>query len=376
MPVHVFVDMLFYTGKRGGTETYAREIVKRMSDVLTDARFTALANRAGAERIRDFFPGDVRVARWVGSDRVTWAAGEILAVNRRAARAGASVIWSPANFAPITRSRVARVTTTHDVTYHTAGARGLGSAIPRMTSWLMARAALTSDAVITGSRSAEEAVVARIGVDPDLMTVIPHGTNAPHVPDDPWSELTAIGIHPGRPVLLSTGNRLPHKNFQGLLRAVAQMDGDRPLVVIPGSHSDDPLVPLVRKLGLEQDVILPGWVTAPQLDALFAVSAVYVCPSLAEGFGLPVLDAMRRGCIVVANDVPVLREVGGDVALYADATSSAEFADAIGRALRDDGRARRRDSGLSRAAEFTWERSAGLTAQILEAVGTNPAGQT
>jgi len=374
MPLHVLVDMLFYTGKRGGTETYAREIVKRMPEAFADAKLTALANRAGAERIRSFFPGEVRVAGWVGADRVSWAAGEVLAVNGHAKRAGADVIWSPANFAPITRSRVARVTTTHDVTYHTAGGGGIGGVVAGITSWLMARAALTSDAVITGSHAAEEAVISHIGVDPVEITVIAHGTNAPAVPEDPWSELAAIGIRPGRPLLLSTGNRLPHKNFEGILRAVAQLDGDRPLVVIPGSHGKDPLTPLVDQLGLQRDVVLPGWVTSAQLEALFAVAALYVCPSLAEGFGLPVIDAMRRGCVVLANDVPVLREVGGDVALYADATSPRELAAAIQDAIRED-HGQRRETGVRRAAEYSWERSAELTARVIESAARRARGR-
>jgi glycosyltransferase involved in cell wall biosynthesis len=374
MPVHVLVDMLFYTGTRGGTETYAREIVKRMPEVFAGATLTALANRAGAERIRGFFPGDVQVVDWVGADRVSWAAGEVIAVNARAKRAGADVVWSPANFAPITRSRAARVTTTHDVTYHTADGRGIGGAVARITSWLMTRAALTSDAVITGSRAAEEAVISHMGVAADDITVIPHGTNAPKTSEDPWRELAAIGIHPGRPVLLSTGNRLAHKNFEGILRAVAQLDVERPLVVIPGSHGKDPLAPLVEQLGLGEDVVLPGWVTSAQLEALFAVAALYVCPSLAEGFGLPVIDALRRGCLILANDVPVLREVGGDVALYADATSPELFGAAIVRALHEDG-SERRVAGIRRAAEYTWERSAAETARVIESTAARNRGK-
>lgn len=374
MGAHVLVDMLFLTGTRGGTETYAKEIVRRLPEAFPGAVFTALANRAGAARIRSYFPGDVRVVPWVGADRATWAAGEILAVNGRARRMGADVIWSPANFAPLRRGPVARVTTTHDVTYHTREDGGFGGAVARATSWLMTRAALTSDAVITGSEAAENAVVETIGVDPSRVTVIPHGTNAPQVPDDPWAELARLGIRPGRPIVLSTGNRLPHKNFDGLIRALAAMPGSRPLVVIPGSHGADPLASLVDELGLQNDVVLPGWVTMPQLEALFAVASLYVCPSLTEGFGLPVIDAMRRGCVVLANDVPVLREVGGEAAVYADATSPALLAAAITATLSAD-QAGRREAGVRHAGEYTWERSAEQTARVLAAAASQGRGR-
>lgn len=362
MPVRVLVDFLFYTGTRGGTETYAREIAKRLPDALPGSQLIALASRAGAGSVREFFPGDVRTARWVGADRVTWAAGEVLAANRWARRVNADVMWSPANFAPISRSKAARVTTTHDTTYHLNSQR---APVTRLTWCLQARAALTSDAVITGSAAAEADLVEHIGIDPLVITVIPHGANPPEAPPDPWSELASLGIRPGRPVVLSTGHRLPHKNFEGLLRAVATMDEDRPLVVLPGGRGADALEPLIHRLGLERDVVLPGWVTTAQLEALYAVASLYVCPSLTEGFGLPVIEAMGRGCIVLANDVPVLREVGGDVALYADATTEEDFSAAISSALSDD-LSLRRDAGLRRAAAFTWERAAAETARVLE----------
>jgi glycosyltransferase involved in cell wall biosynthesis len=371
MPIRVLVDLLFYTGKRGGTETYAREVLRRLPEAMPGAEFVAITGRAGAERVRGFFPGDVHVVGWVGADRVSWAAGEILAANRAARRLRADVIWSPSNFAPITTSRVPRVTTTHDAMYHLGSQNGPRRAVSRMTAWLMSRAARTSTAVITGSRAAESDIVAHTRVAPDVITVIPHGTNPPAVPADPWSELATLHIPPGRPLLLSTGNRLPHKNFEGILRAVATLPRDRPLVVLPGGRGSDPLSPLVEELGLDQDVVLPGWVTAPQLEALYACAALYVCPSLSEGFGLPVIDAMRRGCVVLANDVPVLREVGGDVALYADATSPDALAAAIRDALRGGQESRRR-AGFDRAADFTWERSSAMTAQVIEDAAARP----
>jgi glycosyltransferase involved in cell wall biosynthesis len=375
MPIRVLVDLLFFTGRRGGTETYARAIATRLPQALPDAQIVALTNRAGAERVRGFFPGEVHVVDWVGADRLSWAAGEVLAVDRRARRLEADVVWSPANFAPLSRSAVPRVTTTHDATYHLRDGGGLGGVVARVTAWLMGRAARSSDLVITGSHTAASEVIAHMGVDPVVVTVIAHGTNEPSVPDDPWSELAALGIRPGRPIVMSTGNRLPHKNFEGILRAVATMEGDRPLVVVPGSRGADPLTPLVERLRLEDDVVLPGWVSAAQLEALYACASLYVCPSLEEGFGLPVLDAMRRGCVVLANDVPVLREVGGDVAIYADATSPAPFAAAIRDALADD-QTERREAGVRRSSEYTWERSAEQTARVIQAAAERSrAGQ-
>lgn len=359
-PLRILVDMLFFTGERGGTETYVREVVRRLSEALPEAELVALANRIGVDRIKAFHPGDVEVVRWVGADRLTWAAAEIFAVNRRARALRADVIWCPSNFGPLVSSGVPRVTTTHDVTYDITGT----GIIPRITSSLVSRTARTSTAVITGSAAAESTIVDRLGLPPASITVIPHGTADPRPAPDPWGEVAPLGVDRRRPLVLSTGNRLPHKNFEGLLRAWSVMEGPRPLLVLPGSHGEDPLAPLVEHLGLSDDVILPGWVSVSQLESLYAIASLYVCPSTTEGFGLPVLDAMRRGCLVLANDIPVLHEVGGDAALYTDAMSPAGLARAVQDALAEDGTARRR-AGVERATAYTWERSAARTAEVL-----------
>lgn len=372
MAPRILVDLLGFTGARGGTETYAREIVTRMPAWLPEARFVALVNRVAVERVGSFFPGDVRVARWVGADRVTWAAGELLAVNRASRALGIDVIWSPANFGPIRRARAGRVITAHDVIYHEARGAGIAGLMAWPSSVLMARSTVTADAVITGSYAAAAAVEARIGVPASEMTVIPHGTRDGIVPDDPWGQLAPLGITPGRPLVLSTGNRLPHKNFDGLVRALATVPPEhRPLLVVTGGRGDDPLASLVADLGLTDDVCLPGWVSTQQLESLYAVAALYACPSLSEGFGLPVVDAMRRGCVVLANDVPVLREVGSTAARYADATSPVAFGRAMTEALGDSPEPERRARGREWSEQFTWEESARRTADVLTEVAAS-----
>ncbi|GAA1926435.1 glycosyltransferase family 1 protein [Microbacterium aoyamense] len=372
MPPTILIDLLSYTGGRGGTETYARQISVRLPRFLPPgSRLVALTGRAGAESVRAFFPGDVVTVSWVGSGRTSWAAGELLAAERVRRRVGADVIWCPANFGPIGR-RAPRVTTVHDVIYHSTG-RGF---VARLTAWLMERTALGSRAAITGSEAARDDILRYIALDPERLTVIPHGTTDPRPPADPAAALREIGIDElDRPLVLSTGNRLPHKNFEGLLRAVARMPADRrPLTVIPGGGPEDPLIGLRKELGLDADVLLPGWVTSAQLEALYGAADLYVCTSLSEGFGLPVVDAMRRGCLMLANDIPVLREVGGDAARYADARDPSILAEAIESALADPMRDERRAEGLAWSSQFTWERSAERTASVLAGAASQGAG--
>ena len=367
MGERILVDLLGYTGTRGGTETYARELLPLVARRMPQIEWVGLVNTAGRDEVRAFFPGEIRPVARVGAGRVSWAAGEILGVDRAARAAAADLVWSPANFGPVRRG-VPRVATVHDVIYHEVPGGPAERASRAVTSWLMTRSARTADSIITVSHAAKASIAAQLGVAAERIHVVHNGSSTPAPPDDPWRVLADMVAAPSRPIVLSTGNRMPHKNFEGLLRAIACLPpAARPLTVIPGSHGDDPLRASIAQLGLERDVLLPGWVTGPQLEALYAVAGLYVCPSLVEGFGLPVVDALRRGCRVLANDVPVLREVGGDVSRYADATAPETFAQAIQSILGASDALADRDARRQWASRFTWDAAADATAGVLAA---------
>lgn len=359
--MRILVDLLGYTGGRGGTETYVRRLLPGLVDALPDASFVAVTGTAGADGVRAFFPGEVEVVPWVGAGRASWALGEVLAVGRAARRVGADVVWSPANFGPLTRGRVPRVVSVHDVIYHEVRGHGAERVVRAITARLMEATARSARAVVTVSETAATAIARHLGVARDRIEVIPNGGSLGAQVDDPWSCLEPLGIRPGRPIVFSTGNRMPHKNFRGLLAAIAALPPEqRPLTVVGGGGVADPLVAAVHEYALVDDVVLPGWVDDDQLRALYQVATVYACPSLTEGFGLPVVDAMAAGVIVVANDVAVLREVGGAHAFYADARDARAFATAIAQALSLDGddRADRVAAGRAWAAGFTWDAAA------------------
>ena len=167
-----------------------------------------------------------------------------------------------------------------------------------------------------------------------------------------------------RRVLLSLSAKRPHKNLAALLGALAQIAPERrPLLVLPGYphlRTSTSCASARASLGVEGDVRLPGWVSAAELEGLWALAAAFVFPSLYEGFGLPVLEAMARGVPVACSNASSLPEVAGDAALLFDP---------------HDGRDRRRDrarcwatsgqrrsgcaaAGRERVRTFTWERTA------------------
>ena len=136
------------------------------------------------------------------------------------------------------------------------------------------------------------------------------------------------------------------------------------MLVIPGYHTahENELRARASELGLVDDVRLLGWIEPAELEGLYAAAACFVFPSLIEGFGLPVLEAMSRGVPVACSGRGSLAEVAGDAALIFDPESESEIAAAIERLVTDrDEAARLRTAGRARAARFSWSATAAGT---------------
>jgi glycosyltransferase involved in cell wall biosynthesis len=348
----VLVDLLFFTGRKGGMESYVREVYSRLSRDDPDFDYVALASRELAASDVSWFPGRVIDSGVSGENRVAWASGELFTVARHARRQLADLVHCPANFGPW-RSRVPVVLSVQDLLAfrHPEYVPGPYSRILRAMIRVAARSARR---ILTISRATHDDIVAYLGVPSERIDVIPlAASSTPAVVPVPRLDAQ----------LLAVGNRMPHKGFETLLEALARIEPDRrPKLVITGSHGDDPLAPVVDRLGLHDHVSLRDWLSPAELDRLYSESTIFVFPTRFEGFGLPPLEAMVRGCPVIVSDIPVLHEVAGDAALYVDPRDP----DAIGSAilsLLDSPAERERMSraGLARAAEFSWERAAAAT---------------
>jgi glycosyltransferase involved in cell wall biosynthesis len=176
-----------------------------------------------------------------------------------------------------------------------------------------------------------------------------------------------FGLEPG--YVLHVGAQRPHKNVGLLVAAVAAVPGAR--LVLVGSADERFPVETIEGTSV---VRLP-FVPEELLGSLYAGAALLAYPSLVEGFGLPMLEAMVAGTAVLASDVPVLREVGGSAALYAAPTCAEAWTAAITRLLADDElRAQLGAAGVVHASGFTWDRAAErLVAACRELAGSYPA---
>ena len=168
------------------------------------------------------------------------------------------------------------------------------------------------------------------------------------------------------PVVLTVAAKKVHKNLARLVRAMAVVVQRWPdaKLVLPGNPTghERELRELVAQLGIDANVAFPNYVDAADLEGLYALASCFVFPSLNEGFGLPILEAMRRGVPVACSDASALPEVAGDAALYFDPYSVADIARAVSDLLADRELAARLIArGRERQARFTWEAAAQAT---------------
>jgi glycosyltransferase involved in cell wall biosynthesis len=367
--VHVGLNLIFLVpGETGGMEVAARELIPPLlAEAPAGTRFTAFINREAAAA-GDGPWGELLPAVTVpvhARNRVQWVLGEQLLLPRLAARAGVDLIHSLASTAPM-HGRFARVVTIHDLIYARfpeahAGLRDRGMRV------LVPGAARRSDRVIADSQNTREDLQELLGVAPEKIDVVPLGVGASRRDVEPTgeSELRERLQLGSREVVLSLSAKRAHKNLRALLDALAELPREqRPMLVLPGyaTEHEAELREHARARGLQDDVRFPSWVSAQELEGLWSLARVFVYPSLYEGFGLPVLEAMARGVPVACSNASSLPEVAGDAALMFDPHSPAQIAAALERLLSDSAlRDELRERGLVRAGEFTWQRTARLT---------------
>lgn len=388
--MHVGLNLIFLVpGETGGMEVAARELIPELVKAApAQVRFTAFVNREAAAA-KDGPWGELVPAVTVpvnARSRVQWVRGEQTLLPRLAARAGVELLHSLASTAPAW-GRFRRVVTVHDLIYARfpeahAGIRDRGMRL------LVPLAVRRSDRVIAISQSTRDDLVELLGTPAEKIDVIPQGLGrfgsqrAGASQEVGVGTLQSLGVDDRsgcsearetrarfelgeRRVLLSLSAKRPHKNLLALIDALVLIPHERrPVLVLPGYptwHEAD-LRERAEALGLRDDVRFPGWLSDEEVEGLWAVADAFVYPSLYEGFGLPVLEAMARGVPVACSGSSSLPEVAGDAALLFDPRAEADIAAAVERLLADRVEAQRlRALGLERARQFSWERTAQLT---------------
>ncbi|MDM7916647.1 MAG: glycosyltransferase family 1 protein [Candidatus Eisenbacteria bacterium] len=295
-----------------------------------------------------------------------------------AARRSIDLIFQPKLSIPML-GRFARVFTLHGAEqFEAPEAFAAGDRLyTRLAMPLYCRRA---DAVLLGTETAARSAAAHLGVDPSRFVAIPlaaHSRFRPVGREEALAVAARYGVAP--PYLLFVGGLAPLKNFGNLLRAFASIAKGRPhLLLAPGflrrAWSAD--LALLEELGLAGRVRFPGFVPDEDLPALYSLADLLVLPSLSEGFGIPIVEAMACGCPVVATRAGGCPEVAGDAAVLVDPRDPAAIAGGILRVLEDP--ALREDliaRGLQRASQFCYERTARETLALFERIAAARSGR-
>lgn len=199
------------------------------------------------------------------------------------------------------------------------------------------------------------------GTPPEKIRVVPGGVDPLFVPVPQAAEKVSArwGLAPD--YILAVGTAHPRKNIATLLRAYAQMPqaGRPPLALTgPDGATAAPLRELAEELGIATQIHWLGYVEREALPALYRGAGVFAMPSLQEGFGLPVLEAMACGTPVICSNTTALPEVAGEAGLLVDPTRPEAWSEALQKVTGDRKLAQQmREKGLRRADQFSWERS-------------------
>lgn len=370
-PLAVGLNLLYLVRDSGGSSTYARGLIEGMFAAEPETRITAFVSKevppefveAGWAREVEWVRLPVTITHGPPGNFVLTTLSQWAAMPAMAALRGLDVVHGLANVAPLVAPRVATVVTLLDLIWmHHPHAMDRRARVGmRMLAPVSARRA---DRVIAISNAARQDLVATIGLDPGKVDVTHLGI-APEPRAEPAPEglvRTRLGLG-GEPLVLCVAQKRTHKNLAALIRAVAGARS-RPQLVLPGSATahERELRELAAALGVADRVHFPSWVEDAELEALYAMARCFVLPSLQEGFGLPILEAMRRGVPVGCSNVSALPEVAGDAALTFDPHDVSEIAATVDRLVGDAGlRAQLIQRGHRRCGELTWERTAAQT---------------
>jgi len=370
MRVAAHVDQLFFTVP-GGVGTYIRNLVPALAGRDPSLEVTLFHARFASPRPSEPWMDGFAEAEVPGSIRSLYPRWNLLARPALpvAIRSADLVHAMSASAVPPTARGQLLVVTVHDVAFDR-----YPNLFPR--AWrtmyrLGLRAAVRrADAIVTPSRATAEDVLSRTKVDPRKLHVVPEAAALPPSEVDVGEALARLKVRP--PYVLFVGTIEPRKNLVRLVRAyrrVAATGVPHALVLAGplGWHHES----LMRELALEGpgEIVMTGALPPAELDAIYRAADAFVYPSVYEGFGLPVLEAMSRGIPVVASSTSALPEVTGDAALGVNPRSVREIAAAIASLVGDVALAERlAAAGRLQAERFSWDETARMTLEVYEQV--------
>jgi glycosyltransferase involved in cell wall biosynthesis len=365
--MRVGLNLVYLVERAAGAGRYAYELLPALLETEPGIHVSAFVSRDA--------PPDLRRQSW--AEEVDWVElpvrfsnrthllGQVAALPVIAARRRLDVVHSLANGGPPLTFRAAKVVTLLDLIWLHQGEAWDSARAVRSMALFVRLSARAADRLITISEAARDDLVTTLGLKADKIDVAPLGVRPP-------DGASAVNTRELRrkleldeaPVVLCVAQKRPYKNLAALIRALPGLEDERAVLILPGSPTEheSELRGLALELGVSHRVRFLDWVSEDELEGLYRIAACVALPSLVEGFGLPVLEAMARGVPVACSNRPSLPEVAGDAALLFDPLDQQGVTEAIRRLLRDDTlRAEMADRGRERARLFSWRKTAEKT---------------
>ncbi len=358
----------------GGTETYAAGLLHGFSQLESDDEFYVFVNLESSEWK---LPGAWNFRRVICPIRAScrpWRYSyEQLLLPKLAEKYHLDVLHSAGYVAPLPY-RHASVVSILDIVYDNPGSPMRRAVL----QFLISRSARRASHILTLSLSSKRQIVSRLGIPQEKVTVtyLAPKNQAQHKQGD-WSVLgERLGIRGS--YIMALGSLSPHKNISALVRAyhnVIQGRSEQLQLVIAGHlpARGTSIRDLVQSLQLEEHTVFTGYLPDADLDLLYSQATAFIFPSLYEGFGLPILEAMTHGTPVACSNVASLPEVAGDAAVLFNPRSPDEIKGAI-QALLDDPelRASLIRKGHLNASRFSWRKTAEETMSVYQDVVSGP----
>lgn len=359
-PLRVLVDATIVKPGLGGIRTYIVELTRHLAR-RDDIELTVVAGMTEAfEEISGIRLIKAPPATSGFAARALWRE---YALGRIARVTGTDVLAAPVPEVPLRGFAVPSVVTIHDLSQILAP-RYYGRA--KYMRFLLGTYVVVRRAarIVCVSQATREALHGFFAVDGQRVVVVELG------PQNLRVTASRVGQrHRGRrPYALYVGTLQPQKNVVSVVRSLVDLDLDLVVVGPQSGRQEQELRRVISDIGVKDRVRFEGFVSTTRLDELYLEAMVVVLPSLIEGFGIPVLEAMAAGIPVVASDIRALREVGGDAASYVPRPlDPASWAEVLARAMEEP--AERRDArvvaGHRRLAKYAWEAIADRYASVL-----------
>jgi glycosyltransferase involved in cell wall biosynthesis len=353
--------------EKTGTEWYSSEII------------SALARLEERPRLRLYRRPGVSFAALTGVEEITIDRKRLwthIGLSSELRRSPVDALFVPAHVLPRSHPK-ATVVTIHDIGYrfepgaHTLQRRTM---LELTTRWNARRAAR----IIAPSLATSRDLHREYGVDAARIDVIHHGLDHRRFRPIPESEvesvLSKLGIP--RPYLLFVSTIQPRKNLQRIVSAFESREfaGFKLVVAGGAGWKSGAIIERMRLSSRRNDILQLGYVSNDDLAALYNGAAAFVFPSLYEGFGMGVIEAMACGCPVVTSTASSLPEIAGDAAILVDPYAVPDIRDGILEALEPSNRDLLRTRGFRRAQSFTWQRAAQQTMSSIQMAYREEAG--